>query len=429
MSSLFVRFIFGIGLLMLSAPVVNGQWVKTAGPEGANIGALAISGATLFAGTSDSGIFISDNDGASWKKVNSGLTNQYINALVVKGSNVFAGTYGGGVFISTNNGTNWTAVNNGLPYTLDPQNVPKTIVACLAVRDSSIFAGISDSGIYLSTNNGTDWIPRNNGLTNKTVVSLAICDSLNVFAGTYNGGVFLSMDNGAGWTAVNKNFPFNPYIFSPTYPQVLSVAVKDKYVFAGTWGCGILSSTDNGKSWVEVNQGLSNTNIKTLAVIGNTIIAGTFGNGVFQSVDNGTNWTAFNTGLMDNNAVSFVIKDTNIFAGTSGSGVWIRSISDMVGTAKHETHQIVPVADKCKINFPGHTGSILTIEFSTARLCKVKLTIYNLFGTAVAMTDNNYYEAGRHISSWDTRTVVPGYYIARIRIGLETFDKYITVCR
>jgi len=62
------------------------------------------------------GVFISTNSGASWRGVNSGLTNTYVQCLAVSGSNIFVGVNGtnGGIFLSTDNGTNWTPVNAGL---------------------------------------------------------------------------------------------------------------------------------------------------------------------------------------------------------------------------------------------------------------------------------------------------------------------------
>ena len=68
---------------------------------------LAVSGTNLFAGTGG-GVFLSTNNGTSWKQVNNGLMDTNILSLAVSGTNLFAGTYGSGVFLSTNNGASWT---------------------------------------------------------------------------------------------------------------------------------------------------------------------------------------------------------------------------------------------------------------------------------------------------------------------------------
>ena len=93
---------------------------------------LAVSGSKLFAGT-NSGVFLSTNNGADWLQINNGLTETYIGSLIASGTDLFAGT-SGGVFVSTNNGTNWTQVNDGLE---------NSSVHSLAVSNTDLFAGIS----------------------------------------------------------------------------------------------------------------------------------------------------------------------------------------------------------------------------------------------------------------------------------------------
>ena len=51
-------------------PKTTGQWIPTAGPEGAFVGSIVASGANVFAGTS-AGVFRSTDNGATW--VASGL--------------------------------------------------------------------------------------------------------------------------------------------------------------------------------------------------------------------------------------------------------------------------------------------------------------------------------------------------------------------
>jgi hypothetical protein len=73
------------------------------GPEGGEIGALAIDPATpttLYAGTSR-GVFKSTNGGGNWSEANSGLTNTGVRALAIDPATpttLYAGTWGGGVF-------------------------------------------------------------------------------------------------------------------------------------------------------------------------------------------------------------------------------------------------------------------------------------------------------------------------------------------
>jgi hypothetical protein len=111
--------------------------------------ALAVSDTKLFAGTL-SGVFLSTNNGTNWNSVNNGLTNPHISSLAFSqnpagGMNLFAGTFdyyvnttNSGVFLSTNNGASWNKVNYGLT---------DTSVIALAVCGANLFAA-TISGVY-----------------------------------------------------------------------------------------------------------------------------------------------------------------------------------------------------------------------------------------------------------------------------------------
>ena len=57
-----------------------------------------MSGTNLFVGTAGGGVFLSTNNGASWKEFNKGLTANSILSLSVSNTNIFAGTDGHGVW-------------------------------------------------------------------------------------------------------------------------------------------------------------------------------------------------------------------------------------------------------------------------------------------------------------------------------------------
>jgi hypothetical protein len=102
----------------------------------------------IIAGTEE-GLFISANNGDSWTVANNGLgTYPLVTALAVAangsgGNNFFAALGGGplfnGVFVSTNNGATWKSVTAGLP---------NTWVNALCVRGNVLFAGTDGSGVW-----------------------------------------------------------------------------------------------------------------------------------------------------------------------------------------------------------------------------------------------------------------------------------------
>jgi photosystem II stability/assembly factor-like uncharacterized protein len=117
------------------------------GLTNSSINSIAFSGTNIFVGSSDDGIFLSTNNGVSWTEADSGITGTNslgIGALAVNGTDIFAGT-GAGVFLSSDTGSSWTDVSSGLPY---------GSVSPLAIIGSNIFAGTSDRGVWKASLNG-----------------------------------------------------------------------------------------------------------------------------------------------------------------------------------------------------------------------------------------------------------------------------------
>jgi hypothetical protein len=303
------RVTFGIGFLISFSHTASAQWVHANEPFkvvslSGTANAVAASGSNIFVGT-NSGVWLSTNNGTSWTAVNSGLTNDTVNFLTVSGNNIFAGTKRG-VFLSNNNGTSWTAVNSGLT------NIN---IACLEASGSNIFAGTS-MGVFHSTNNGTSWT---RAITDTTVAmsammgivySLAISGS-NIFAGT-GGGVFLSTNNGTNWTPVNSGL---------TNTAVYSLTISSSNIIAGS-NSGVFLSNNNGTNWSAANSGLTDFIVEVLAVSGANIFAGTKG-GVFLSNNNAANWNAVNFGLNSDTVLSLAVGGTGAIIAGTNNGVYL----------------------------------------------------------------------------------------------------------
>ena len=135
----------------------------------------------LFAGSNGEGIFLSTNNGTGWTSVTSNLPynafvspSTYINGLAVSGADLFAvvaltsGGFGSptnkGIYLSTNNGTSWRAVNTGLT---------DLGVQSLAVSGSNIFGGTDSSGVWMSIMTSLTTGVKENGSENPTVFALS----------------------------------------------------------------------------------------------------------------------------------------------------------------------------------------------------------------------------------------------------------------
>ena len=286
-------------------------------PTATSVSAFIISGENLFAG--GSGVYLSTDHGISWSLA--GLSNTNIYAFAVSGENLFAGTPDG-VFLSTDNGKNWNPVKTGLPE----HYIVRALAAfpndtddiSIIVSGYNYFDLNNINSVYFSTDKGISWYPVDSGLTNTSVLTFAVSkndSNTNLFAGTDSDGVFLSIDNGKSW---------NPAGLS--HCVIKSFTISGENLFAGSDGDGIFLSTNNGSSWNPLNTGLTNTNVRSLAVSHNgssseNIVAGTSG-GIFLSTDYGIKWNPINTGLLNSHVHTFASIGNELFAGTA-DGVFL----------------------------------------------------------------------------------------------------------
>ncbi len=137
---------------------------------------FSILGNEIFAGVLPSGLYYSDDKGATWT-----LKNGIISAkhLGLGDTNLLCGVTGGigGTYLSTDKGISWLNV------------LPVQYGYCFASYEQFTFTGNSN-GFYYSTDNGYTWTADNLGLpATKHIISICVIDSI-VFAGTDQGEIY-----------------------------------------------------------------------------------------------------------------------------------------------------------------------------------------------------------------------------------------------
>jgi len=309
-----ILFLLLISLLLGVTPNSQAQWVQTNAPYGGVVSLFAVSETNLFAGTNNSGAFLSTDNGTSWTQVNSGLTNTDIVSLAVRGTNLFAGTEsGGGVFLSTNDGASWTQTQ------ADSSIID---VYSFAVDGTNLFAGTVGTGVALSSNNGTSWTWINTGLYPGTIVYAIISQAADLFIST-NFGIYRSPDDGTTWTSVNATL----------HGDIFSLYSDGTNLFASGQQTGLYISTDKGTSWIPRNDGSTIfPQINTFATSDSNIFVGTDA-GLFLSTNTGASWTDISKGLQSNIINSLVVYDKYLYAeisrnigGTFSESVWRRPL-------------------------------------------------------------------------------------------------------
>ena len=167
-----------------------------------------------------------------------------------------------GVFETKNAGERWVKRMEGMKEVL--------MVVTLGMdptRSAVLYAGTS-GGVYKSTNQGAHWQQVNEGLVPADMVKTSRALSVTsvqvdpsapetVYAATL-AGLFKTTNGAASWVRVGESLPDQmivAMVLDRARAGVLYVAARD----------GIDRSEDGGKTWVVLNDGLSTTNIRSLA--------------------------------------------------------------------------------------------------------------------------------------------------------------------
>lgn len=241
---------------------------------------IAISDSSIYAGTYGIGIYLSTDRGKNWKQISSGMPTNLngVNTILVKGKNVYAGT-DSGVYISNNNGASWQKSKNIIGFS----------IKSLIIKDNNVFAGTKGGGVFMSSDTCKTWIAVNTGLAGN-VSSLAVSGT-NIYAGT-DYGVYISADNGGLWKLVNNG--------NTLFSEILSLTATGNYVFAGTRYGGVFKTSDNGLHWIPVNNKFYCHTIYTMVANDSDIFAGTKYGGVYIYKKGNNNWKSINNGLTIN---------------------------------------------------------------------------------------------------------------------------------
>ncbi|MCX6258937.1 MAG: GEVED domain-containing protein [Bacteroidia bacterium] len=121
----------------------NGSnWSQASGFPIPNVKTLAVGSSGIFAGNNPNGVvYRSTNSGQNWSTFSNGLGNNGgIISLMTYNYYVFAGTSNGGIFLSDQNTSNWTSVNTGLT---------NLNIQALASCNGYAFAGINSNYVWI----------------------------------------------------------------------------------------------------------------------------------------------------------------------------------------------------------------------------------------------------------------------------------------
>jgi len=246
----------------------NGNGIMLSGTNGAswgfsntglanlNVEAFAVDGSIAYAGASSgSGVVFRSNDfGALWTRMNLDTTLN-VQAMTACNGYVFAGTSDSGVYVSSDSGKTWSTRNGGL-ISLSVQSLKST-----------------GSYIFLANNEGVHALFYNAGPSNSWTVSRINGDAVTLAVSgndlyTYVVGdsIYRSKDNASTWTGMHP----------PAIPGTVYLAAKENEIFFASLMVGVAFCPNYGTGWSGANQGITihgHPNMSGIGIFGNYVIA------------------------------------------------------------------------------------------------------------------------------------------------------------
>jgi hypothetical protein len=143
---------------------------------------LALSNATLYAGTFSQGVYKTNINNVNWQPVNNGIRDRHIRSLHVQGTNLYAGGRDCNVYVSPNGGGSW---EEQTLLTTDCDDAP---VRSVLEVEGTLYAGLGqEKGLYYL--DGETWGPVT-AIPTGTVNGLAYDDvNGNLYVSVYGAGI------------------------------------------------------------------------------------------------------------------------------------------------------------------------------------------------------------------------------------------------
>ena len=315
---------------------------------------LVVNEDTVFAGTSEDGIFRTMDGGTSWVAANAGLTNTSVGELAVIGKTIYAGMSERLVY-SVNGGDSWQPVkfpsrpneylfstlsvsegelyagairfaplaeggvvggvfrldteNNALVQVLVNRELTGT--QCLEIVGPTFYLGTQRDGIFQWEKDSDPWAT-SLGLEEHFITALSV-NGESIYAGTDRGEIYRSERAGKPWKLVNSTDMAGSHISGLKWIGTT--------LYASAWGDGVIRSVNGGDSWTPINDGLGETAVTTMAVVGKKLYAGTYSKGVFRWMEDKRWWEP--VGSLPRQIMSLAGLDSFLYAGTGKGGVYI----------------------------------------------------------------------------------------------------------
>lgn len=314
--SVYAGFDDNIGIYRATGDA-NLNWALV-GPTDLDIYTLSYRASTqaLYAGTTDT-LFVTHDQGLSWEKRNSGLSDHRVSYLVQNGNLLYAAGIFSGIFVSSDEGLHWN------PVASQPSG---TFLNAFAGNSDGHLLASTETGLFRSPNNGASWLQVVNGVGNVLPQFLRESDPpgpdhfMFAAANIISGVARSTTSTGTTWISFNNGFTSIPTILS------LATSPDGQFVYVGT-PAGVWRSPTGSAAWVLTKTGLPAISFLKIDALFSpapqVLLASITDSGVFRSTNNGNTWHPYNDGLGNLTATSFEVDGNGyVYAGTQFGGVF-----------------------------------------------------------------------------------------------------------
>ncbi|HZV12883.1 MAG TPA: T9SS type A sorting domain-containing protein, partial [Candidatus Kapabacteria bacterium] len=228
-----------------------------------------------------------------------------------------------------------------------------------------------------------------------------------LLAGTLGSGVYRSTVSGGFWSPANNGM---------TDTNINALAVIGSTVFAGTDN-GVYRSRDTCSTWTKVNSGLPNGPVYSFAVHGTTLftIAET---SVFISTNEGDSWSPMNSGLTDTTIYKLALTGTTLFA-AANTAIYRYDISGVNAVA-----ELLPFSSTLTLSVqPNPARDAMLVHYNVGT--KAELDLFNILGERVMNARAD--DSGE--STFDVNELPAGMYLLTLRSNNETKTQTVMIVR
>lgn len=399
---IFVVSLLAVVCLALAGPA-RAQWTPVPEVPSTEIFSFFTNGDTVAAAL-DSTVYLSEDGGQTWTHTAKPVVGTPpIEALLVRNGRLYAGTFGRGVFVSDDQGATWGAFNQGLVGGFE--NTQLKLVD-LRVRGDSIYAATAGAGVYVrGLSGGGTWAPFGTELEANqasNVSSMALGDTHLLVQGGANGQVFFNDPGDGDWSTSDlDNAGLHPGVSA----------------FYGKWNgaswvvgtnAGVFRSTDGVEPWTRTDVGFGPLNWTAFATFGSRfygafdIFPASF---IEASDDGGATWHD------EEDFPGIFIRDLGVVGNTlyaaRGDGLWRRPVGSVA---------VDPRGGPVRLGFAlagsQPVGDRARLRFALPKASDATIALYDVHGRMVGDRITGSWPAGAQEVSIDARRLPPGVYSA-----------------